>query len=54
MSAKKNKRHLIGIIQTASYMLLLDDHAKKDIEYKGMTNQSMSYLKKEVKKLKRL
>lgn len=53
MSVKKNNKHLINIIQEVGYLLLVAN-GKQDASSKKMMNQSMGYLKKEVKKLKRI
>lgn len=62
MSAKKNKKHLISVIQIASYMLkIFEDYEMGFKEarvnkrfFKEMSNQSLTFLKKEVKRLKRI
>lgn len=53
MPQKKNNKHLISIIQEASYLLLLA-YGRKDVSTKGMMNTSVAFIKKEVKKLKRI
>jgi len=59
---KKNRKHLLSIIHAASHMLTLSEDymnnktpTQVDKKFiKDFSNQSLSYLKQEVKKLKRI
>jgi len=49
----KNDKHLISALQTVSYLLLLGRQNRNDKFFKAMSNDSIAFLKKEIKKLKR-
>lgn len=56
---KKNHLHLIGIIQSASYLLLATSIAtpKSPVQrkqMKKMVNDTLAYLKRDMRKLKRV
>lgn len=59
MSLKKNERYLINIVQTAGYLLMVNEkmsREKKKLIKQGKSslNSTILYLKQEVKKLKRI
>lgn len=59
-NAKKNNKALIGLIQSASYLLLCVDHAHlpknsaQKKSWKNEINQLISAMKHDIRKLKRV
>ena len=57
---KKNDLKIIGVVQSASYLLQLTNHKNvpknhiQKLAFKKEVNRMILFLKKEVKKLKRL
>ncbi len=52
MSTKKTKRELMAVLQSLSYLLLLESHYTPQM--RNSYNEALKYVKKEVKNLKRV